>query len=264
MEFIGYLLTGAVAGTLAGLFGVGGGLIIVPALVFAFTAQGMSAEVVTHLAVGTSLATIIPTAVSSTFSHHKNQAVFWPAFRLLVPGIVVGAWLGVAIAVQLSGSTLQFLIGTGAILIGCRLMFSKKEQEDRFVALPPPALMMSAGSLIGLVSAVFGIGGGTMTVPFLNRYGLPMKVAVGTSAAVGLPIAIMGAVANMVLGADVDALPALSTGLVYWPAFAGIVLMSVPFARVGAKLANRLPADILRRLFACLLFVVGTKFIIGG
>ncbi|WP_281646929.1 sulfite exporter TauE/SafE family protein [Parendozoicomonas sp. Alg238-R29] len=264
MEFLGYLVTGAAAGTLAGLFGVGGGLIIVPALVFAFTLLGLSPEYITHLAVGTSLATIIPTSLSSTFSHNKSGNVFWPGVKLLAPGIMLGAWLGVAIAVQLSSASLQLIIGIGAILIGFRLLLSKKEDKGGQGALPAPPLMLTGGTMIGLISAIFGIGGGSLTVPFLTRFGMGMKWAVGTSAACGVPIAVMGAVANIVLGDNIEGLPELSTGLVYWPAFAGIVLMSVPFARLGAKLAHQLPAKVLRRLFACLLFVVGLKFILGS
>ena len=264
MEFLGYLVTGAAAGTLAGLFGVGGGLIIVPALVFAFTILGLPPEYITHLAVGTSLATIIPTSFSSTYTHHKNGNVFWPGVKLLAPGIMVGAWLGVAVAIQLSSAALQMVIGVGAIIIGLRIFLSKTGESGTQGALPAPPLMLSGGTLIGLVSAVFGIGGGSLTVPFLTRFGMGMKWAVGTSAACGVPIAIMGAIANIVLGDKVEGLPQLSTGLVYWPAFAGIVLMSVPFARVGAKLAHRLPAPALRRLFAFLLFTVGLKFILGN
>lgn len=264
MEFLGYLVTGAAAGTLAGLFGVGGGLIIVPALVFAFTLMGVSPEYITHLAVGTSLATIVPTSLSSTLSHHKHGNVFWPGVKLLAPGIMVGAWLGVAIAIQLSSASLQMIIGCGAIIIGLRLLLSKKKDSSTQGALPAPPLMFSGGTMIGLVSAVLGIGGGSLTVPFLTRFGMGMKWAVGTSAACGVPIAIMGALANIVLGDKLEGLPELSTGLVYWPAFAGIVLMSVPFARVGAKLANTLSPVVLRRLFACLLFAVGLKLILGS
>ena len=269
VEFLGYLLTGAVAGTLAGLFGVGGGLIIVPALIFAFGWLALSPEIATHLAVGTSLATIIPTGISSTLGHHKNKAVVWSAFRSLAPGVVIGTWLGVITAIHLSGNALQMLIGTGAIMIGLKLWFSKKNDDKAEPALPDTPVMLAGGGVIGYISAIFGIGGGTLTVPFLNKYGIRMQKAVGTSAACGLPIAVMGALANIVLGevvlgAETTSLPAYSTGLVYWPAFAGIVLMSVPFARVGARLAHKLPADVLRRLFACLLFSVGLKFIIGN
>ena len=144
MEFIGYLLVGCVAGTLAGLFGVGGGLIIVPSLIIAFGYLGLSPDIATHLAVGTSLATIIPTAISSTLGHHRNQAVVWSAFRSIVPGIIAGTWLGVATAVQLSGDILQSLIGVGAIIIGLRLLLSKKtENNNNEPALPSPVIMFS-------------------------------------------------------------------------------------------------------------------------
>ncbi len=267
IEWVSYLITGAVAGTMAGLFGVGGGLIIVPALIVVFSFQGFSPEVTTHVAVGTSLATIVLTSLSSTLGHYRKQAIFWPAVAMLMPGLVIGAWLGVAMAIQLSSGILQFLIGFGVIIIGLRLLRKKRGAGERPLHLPPPPLMMTTGSLIGLVSTVFGIGGGTMTVPFLTRYGMPLRQAVGTSAASGIAIAVMGAVANGVLGGSLvskePALSGWSSGLIYWPAFAGIVLTSVPFARVGAWLTHRLPADMLRIGFACLLFIVGIKFILG-
>ncbi|MCL6270389.1 sulfite exporter TauE/SafE family protein [Sansalvadorimonas sp. 2012CJ34-2] len=264
LEILGYLLTGSVAGTLAGLFGVGGGLIIVPALVFAFPLQGINPEVVTHLAVGTSLATIVPTSVSSTLSHHRNKAVVWSIFPMLMAGIVLGAWLGVMTAISISGGALQVLIGTGAILIGLRMLLVKTQESSAPHGDFNQKLLGSGGVLIGYASSIFGIGGGTMTVPFLSKLGVRMQHAVGTSAACGLPIAVTGALANVILGSDIEGLPAYSTGLVYWPAFLGIVLMSVPFARVGAKLAHSLPALTLKRLFACLLFAVGLNFILGS
>ncbi len=264
LEIFGYLLTGAVAGTMAGLFGVGGGLIIVPALVFAFPLQGIHPEVVIHLAVGTSLATIVPTSISSTVSHHRNQAVIWSIFPVLMAGIVLGAWLGVMTAVSISGGALQILIGAGAILIGLRMLLAKSRESSEPHSSINQKLLGSGGFVIGYISSIFGIGGGTITVPFLGRLGVRMQQAVGTSAACGLPIAVTGALANIILGKDIEGLPSYSTGLVYWPAFIGIVLMSVPFARIGAKLAHSLPTLTLKRLFGCLLFAVGLKFILGS
>ena len=264
LEILSYLLTGAAAGTLAGLFGVGGGLIIVPALVFVFPLQGIHPDIVTHLAVGTSLATIVPTSISSTLSHHSKQAVAWSIFPILMAGIVLGAWFGVMTAISISGGTLQALIGAGAILIGLRMLLAKHQEQDISHSDISRKLLGAGGVLIGYVSSIFGIGGGALAVPFLSKIGVKMKQAVGTSAAGGLPIAITGATANILLGEDIAGLPAYSTGLVYWPAFLGIVLMSVPFARIGAKLAHSLPALTLKRLFACLLFAVGLKLILGS
>ncbi|WP_211826331.1 sulfite exporter TauE/SafE family protein [Kistimonas asteriae] len=262
MFVIGFLLAGAVAGLLAGLFGVGGGIIIVPALIFVFHLQGVSPEVLTHMAVGTSLATIIPTSLSSIYSHNQKGGIDWKTFRYLVPGICLGAILGVATAVHISGSLLQTLIGLFALLVAWRIYRGARQQSKR--SLPGPARLGVYGGGIGYVSAVFGIGGGTVTVPLLTRYGMAMKRAVGTSSACGLPIAVVGALFNMLLGYANPQLPVYSTGFVYWPAFVGIVLASVPCARLGAVIAHRLPADKLRYLFALLLLVIGLKFIIGS
>ncbi|GAA4652708.1 sulfite exporter TauE/SafE family protein [Kistimonas scapharcae] len=262
MFVIGFLLAGAVAGLLAGLFGVGGGIIIVPALIFVLHLQGVSPEVLTHMAVGTSLATIIPTSLSSIYSHNQKGGIDWKAFRYLVPGICLGAVLGVATAVRISGSLLQSLLGMFALLVAWRIYRGGRQQSTR--SMPGPARLGAYGGGIGYVSAVFGIGGGTLTVPLLTRYGMAMKRAVGTSSVCGLPIAIVGALVNMLLGYANPNLPAYSTGFVYWPAFIGIVLASVPCARLGAVIAHRLPADKLRYLFALLLLVIGLKFIIGS
>lgn len=261
MTFLLYLVLGAFAGTLAGLFGIGGGLIIVPVLIFSFELQGLSPEVLTHLAVGTSLATIVITSLSSINTHHSKGAVRWPVFAMLAVGVLMGSWLGVYTAIQLSGQVLQRLIGVFAIVVAAKMWFGF--QSGAGSTMPGRPVMVFAGGVIGWVSSIFGIGGGTLSVPFLRRSQLPMAQAVGTSAACGLPIALMGTAANIVLGYDNDQVPALATGYVYWPAFFGIVLTSVLFARLGALLAHRLPAEQLQKLFAILLVVVGSKFLLS-
>ncbi len=259
MTFFLYLILGALAGTLAGLFGIGGGLIIVPALIFSFELQELSPEILTHLAVGTSLATIVVTSISSVRAHHSKGGVQWRIFTVLAAGIMIGAWLGTYTAIQISSTTLQRLIGIFALLVALKMWFGFNPSEQS--ALPGKPTLMVAGGVIGWVSSIFGIGGGTLTVPFLRRSNLTMTKAVGTSAACGLPIASTGAVANMVMGQSNELLPTLSTGYVYWPAFFGIVLTSALFARFGVKLAHQLPAEKLQKCFAVLLILVGSKFL---
>ncbi|OED41773.1 hypothetical protein ACH42_13145 [Endozoicomonas sp. (ex Bugula neritina AB1)] len=261
MTFLLYLVLGAFAGTLAGLFGIGGGLIIVPVLIFSFELQGLSPDILTHLAVGTSLATIVVTSISSLITHHGKGGIQWGVFGILTIGIMIGAWLGVYAAIQLSGVTLQQLIGVFAVLVSLKMWFGFKGSEQ--TRIPAKSGLVSAGVVIGGVSSIFGIGGGTLTVPFLRRSNINMAQAVGTSAACGLPIAVTGAVANMVMGQGHDLLPSLSTGYVYWPAFLGIVLTSVLFARFGALMAHRLSADRLQKLFAILLMIVGCEFLLA-
>lgn len=256
-----YLALGAFAGTLAGLFGIGGGLIIVPVLIFSFGLQGISPEIAAHLAVGTSLATIVFTSMSSIRSHHQHQAVRWDIFRPMTAGIVVGALLGAWTASLLSGPTLELVIGIFVILVALKMLFEVNPSPSRGV--PGTAGLTGAGASIGWASAIFGIGGGTLTVPYLSRCNVKMQQAVGTSAACGLPIAIAGALGNIWTGWSHAELPELSFGFIYLPAFLGIILTSVLFARVGASLAHRLNAKLLKRGFAAMLIVVGLRFLLS-
>ncbi|USD22310.1 sulfite exporter TauE/SafE family protein [Microbulbifer variabilis] len=259
-----YLLVGAAAGTIAGLFGVGGGLIIVPALVLVFTAMGISPDILTHMAVGTSLATIIITSISSVRAHNKKGAVDWRLFGMMTPGILIGSWLGGMTADWLSGAWLQLLIGVFAIVIAIRMWLSGLRHsgaEEGAGILPAAPILAGAGAVIGWVSAIFGIGGGSLTVPFLSRCKVRMQRAVATSAACGLPIAIAGALSFAVQGWGNTLLPGWSSGFIYWPAFLGIVATSTIFARFGANLAHRLPAKWLKHGFAVLLCVIGGRFI---
>lgn len=260
MVFLSYLILGALAGTLAGLFGIGGGLIIVPVLVYSFEIQGLPSEILTHLAVGTSLATIVVTSLSSIRAHHAKGSVRWSIFLLMAIGILLGAWFGVYTAIQMSGTVLQKTIGIFAILIAIKMWIGFKARDGSHI--PSRPTFVSAGIFIGWASSIFGIGGGTLSVPFLRKSNLQMPEAVGTSAACGLPIALVGALANMFMGQGNDLLPAMTTGYVYWPAFLGIVLTSMLFARYGARLAHQLSAEVLQKLFAVFLLLVGTEFLI--
>ena len=258
MEFLLYLVLGGFAGVLAGLFGVGGGIIIVPVLVFSFTLQGFNSEVLTHLAVGTSLATIIFTSINSIREHHRKGAVRWPLFVWMTLGILIGAGLGALTAEAIAGPHLQKIIGVFALVIAAQMALEFKPKASRTV----PGGLTLAGSVIGWASAIFGIGGGSLTVPFLSWRSVPMQQAVATSAACGLPIAMAGALSFMIIGWHNPDLPAHSLGFVYLPALLGIALTSMFFARFGARLAHKLSPRLLKRLFAALLFCVGLSFLI--
>jgi len=259
MTFLLYLVVGAMAGILAGLFGIGGGMVIVPVLIFSFAAQGVPAEVLTHMAVATSLTTIIFTSFSSVREHHRNGAIDWPLVNAMAAGIIVGTGLGVAFITGVPGDTLQSIIGVFALLLSAKMLFGwEPPGEGR---RPGKRGLLTAGSLIGFGSSWFGIGGGTFTVPYLTWMRFNMRQAVATSAACGIPIAATGAVSNVLAGWGHDGLPDWSTGFVYWPAVLGIALTSVPFAKLGARLAHKLNADLLKKLFAVLLCVVGIRFL---
>ncbi len=260
MEFLLYMLLGAGAGVLAGLFGVGGGIIIVPVLVFSFAAQGFDPQVLTHMAVGTSLATIIFTSINSALEHHRKGAVRWPIFTWMAVGILLGTGLGSLTAASIQGPVLQKIIGVFALLIALQLALDLKPKASK--AVPGKAGLTVAGGIIGWASAIFGIGGGSLTVPFLTWRSVPIQQAVATSSACGLPIALAGSLSFVLVGWDAPHLPQWSLGFVYLPGLLGIALTSMFFARIGARLAHRLSPQLLKRLFALLLFSVGLSFLV--
>ena len=263
MLYVWFVIAGAFAGVCAGLFGIGGGMIIVPALVWIFTAYHFPPEVVTHLAVGTSLATIIITSISSLTAHHKRGGVRWEVWRSMALGLVIGSLVGAGIADRINGQALQALIGMGALLVALKMLFfSNKEQLGK--PLPPKGVQFGAGTGIGMASSIFGIGGGSLTVPFLNWVGLPMKQAVGTSAACGLPIAIAGALGFAWFGQDVANLPEGTIGFVHIIGFFCISAASFITAKFGAKLAHQLPAATLKKSFGVLLIFAGGQLFLSG
>tara|TARA_R110000796_G_scaffold46665_3_gene112853 strand:- start:10377 stop:11252 length:876 start_codon:yes stop_codon:yes gene_type:complete len=260
VEFLIYLILGGFAGTLAGLFGVGGGMIIVPVLVYSFALQGFSPEVLTHMAVGTSLATIVFTSINAVRAHHRLGAVRWPLFVWMTLGIVVGSVLGALTAAYISGPALQKIIGVFAILVAAQMAF--KLQPKAALDVPGKPTLTLAGGFIGWASAIFGIGGGSLTVPFLVWRSVPMQQAVATSSACGMPIALAGAASFVWTGWSAAPLPEWSIGYIYLPAMIGIAATSMLFAGFGARLAHRLSQTLLKRLFALLLLCVGINFLV--
>ncbi len=266
-----YLVAGAFAGLLAGLFGIGGGMIIVPALIYIFKAQGVPNAALTHIGVGTSLATIIVTSISSLRAHNSRDAVNWSVWKRMAPGLVMGSLLGAGVASVIQGNSLQVIIGVGAFLVGLKMLFMKNKglEENDFSKLPSPVGQTGLGAFIGVISAIFGIGGGTLTVPLLSNYGLKIQNAVGTSAACGLPIASAGAIGFLIFGQFLDpnvkeTLPNGVLGFVHVYAFICVSIASFFTARVGAKLAHKLPAATLKKSFAVLLLIVGIKLVFNS
>jgi uncharacterized protein len=255
-----FALTGAAAGVLAGLFGVGGGLIMVPALAFVLPHQGVAPAVVMQVAIGTSLAVISATSVSSMLAHQRRGGVLWPAFRLIAPGLALGAVAGALTAHALPGGVLQRIVGVGALLVAIQMFLDLQPHAAR--ALPGPAGLLGAGAVIGALSSLIGIGGGSLTVPFLSWRGVEIRKAVGTAAACGVPIAWAGAAAFVATGWDVAGRPPPSLGYVSLNGFAGLAIASVLTAPLGARLAHRLPPRALKRAFAGLLTVVGVGLLL--
>ena len=249
-----------IAGTLAGLFGVGGGLIIVPALVFVFDYNNsIPTELKMHIALGTSLATIIVTSMSSVRAHHKRGAVDWKIFLAIAPGIVLGSLGGAQIAGVVSSFYLQLAFGIFALCVAMQMALGIKPSAKR--KLPGRMGLGGAGIIIGTISALAGIGGGCISVPFLTSCKVPVHKAVATSAAIGLPIAIAGTIGYILSGMKQVILPAWSTGYIYWPAVLGIVSTSFIFAPLGANLAHRLSPQKLKKAFAGFLGVVSVMVI---
>jgi len=254
-----YLVLGVIAGLVGGLLGLGGGILIVPSLLFLFIWQGMPTEILMHLAVATSLFTIIFTSISSSFAHHKHQAVLWSQVLLLTPGIIIGAVFGAFIADYISSDILRRLFGVFEILVACQIGFSVKPSAQR--SLPGRNGMLITGAGIGTLSTILGIGGGTLTVPFLIWCHVDIRKAVASSSACGFPIALAGSLAMIFTGLNSTSLPENSIGYVYWPAAVMILITSVLFAPVGAKLAHSMPVDSLKRIFAIVLACVGLRML---
>jgi len=257
-----YCVLGIFAGLVAGLFGVGGGIIIVPVLIYTFGVLAMPAEVLTHMAIGTSLACIVLTSLSSIYTHHKKSAVDWPLVGLMVPGIILGSWFGGTTAAFLSGVQLQLIIGVFAIVTAWRMWSQSKSEAD--LNLPAKPVLFGVSALIGWASSIFGIGGGSLNVPFLSSRGVQAQRAVASAAALGFPIALVGSLSFVHSGWGNAQLPAESFGFVYWPALLGIVIFSTIFARFGALLAHKLSAQMLKRSFAVFLSLVGVHFLLNG
>jgi hypothetical protein len=262
MEILTLVLMGGLAGIMAGLLGIGGGALIVPVLVIVFETQGVSSRVIMQSALGTSLATIVFTAMSSVMAHHRRGAVDWTIFRRIAPAIVIGTLVGAMVADVLASRVLQYMFVV--------FMFSVAVQMSRgtmaiaaHARLPGLAGMSTAGLVIGVASALFGIGGGSLSVPFMTWCSVPVKRAIATSAAIGLPIAVSGALGYIAAGLNEPGLPPWSVGYVVLPAFAGIVVASTLAAPLGARLAHRLPETMLRRIFALFVAILGVRMLWG-
>ena len=257
-----YLLLGCFSGFVAGLFGIGGGMVIVPILIFSFKAQHLHPSIITHLAIGTSLACIIVTSLSAVWAQHKRGAVLWPVVKKMALGLFAGSVVGAQIAHLIPARQLEIIIGLFALLTAAQ-MFSGWRGKLGHIPLPKTIGLGVAGSGIGAASAIFGIGGGTFTVPYLTLHGVAMTQAIASASACGLPIAFGGAVGFMWTGWHDINLPKEAWGFVHLPAFFGISITSLFLAKLGVKMAHQLPAATLKKLFAGLLVIVGVNFIVG-
>jgi uncharacterized membrane protein YfcA len=263
MQTLGlYLIFGGFAGLLSGLFGIGGGVIIVPFLVWLFTAQGFSESLIMIMAVATSLATITLTSLSATYSHHRHGAIDWHTVARIGPGTAVGAVLGALIADWLPAHWFKLIFATFLLQVALRMLRKGPSQsESRSIPTLTGRPLTVAGTLIGALSSILGIGGGTLSLPFLTWSGYPLRQAIALSSACGFPIAVFGTASYIGLGWGTTGLPAWSVGFVYLPAFAGIIMTSMAFAPLGVRMAHRLPINGLRTLLAVALAIIGLRML---
>jgi uncharacterized membrane protein YfcA len=259
--FVVFALIGCIAGTLGGLLGIGGGLVVVPALTWYLAQDPSLAGRAIHLAVGTSLAVIVFTAMSSLVAHHLRGAVRWDLLRSMTPGAVVGAAWGAMAADALDEASLRRLFGLFELMVATRMLLAWRPRPGRSV--PGAKALTGVALIVGTVSATLGIGGGTLTVPFLTWCNVPIRAAVATAAGVGLPIAVSGALTLVWAGRNPSDPNPLSFGFVHLPALVGIAITSVLFAPAGAWLAHHIPQRGLRRVFAFVLAWIGLTMVLG-
>jgi uncharacterized protein len=248
-----YALIGVLAGFLGGLLGIGGGLIVVPALLAMFHLQSLPDTYAMQVAIGTSLGAMIFTSASSAWTHYRQRGVLWPLFCQLAPAVIVGAILGAVVADYLPSHSLKRFFGLSVILLGAYFLFPMRELAPR---QPTPLILVCLGTLIGGFSSLLGIGGGIMTVPVLTILRIPLRNAIATSALIGFCIAFIGALSFLLLGFSRNTYEG-SVGYLYLPAFVIISITSLISASYGAKMTYILPVMTLRRLFGALLIMMG-------
>lgn len=257
-----YLALGGFVGLIAGLLGIGGGAAMVPVLAFIFAAKGFDPGLIVHLALGTSMATIVFTSIASVLAHHRHGAVNWVTVKRMAPGIILGTFGGALLAGLLNARflTVVFML---LILWSSSQMLAGK--PPRSADKKPPGVfingLIAAG--IGMISSLTATGGGSLVVVYLVRYGTRIHEAIASAAAIGWPLAAAGTAGYVITGWNQPQLPAHSLGFVYLPALAGIVIASMVFAPLGARLAHRTPGSLLKKVFALLLLALATKMLIS-
>ncbi|MCR6650468.1 MAG: sulfite exporter TauE/SafE family protein [Cellvibrionaceae bacterium] len=256
---LAYAGLGAMVGLLAGMFGIGGGGVMVPVLTMLFVAQGFPAEHLVHLALATSMAAIVPTALASLRAHHQHGAVLWPVVVRMTPGILLGTFTATFFASVIAAKPLAIFFSVFMAFVALQLFIDRKPKASR--QLPGTVGLSGAGVGIGGISALVAIGGGSLTVPFLAWCNVAVPVAIGTSAAVGLPVALAGALGYLANGWQIPGLPAFTLGFIYWPAVVSIAALSLITAPMGARMAHRLPVKLLKKLFGILSLLLALQML---
>jgi uncharacterized membrane protein YfcA len=256
VDLIALLAAGALAGTAAGLLGIGGGVIIVPVLSLVFEAKGVAPDIIIKVAVGTSLATIAVTATSSIWAHHRRGAVRWNLVRTMTPGVVIGSLFGAWLADLIPGYWLTIGFIAFLVLVSLQMAVGPVTSDRE---LPGARALQGVSATVGCISALMGIGGGALHVPYLSWRGVTVKQAIATAAAIGFPLAVASTAGFIVTGLDEPELPLHSIGYINLPAFSGVVVASFLFAPLGARLAHQLPDLLIKRFFALFLFILALR-----
>lgn len=246
---------GLATGFLAGLLGIGGGMVLVPFLTYILSAQGVGTELAVKMAIATSMATILFTSIASVRAHHRRGAVWWAPVARLAPGIVVGSIASsMGVFAVMKGDVLAVFFGVFVVVSAVQMLADRKPKPAR--ELPGPVGQAGAGGFIGFLSGLVGAGGGFISVPYMTWCNVPIHNAIATSAALGFPIALVNVVGYILSGRQVDGLPEASLGYVWLPALAVVALGTVFTAPLGARAAHALPVPRLKRIFGGLLFAL--------
>jgi uncharacterized protein len=257
------LILGIGTGFLAGLLGIGGGMIMVPFITYFMTSRGLAPDLAVKMAIATSMATIIFTSISSVRAHHKRGAVRWDIAKGLAPGIVLGAAIAsLGVFALLKGSVLAIFFGCFVAFSATQMFLDKKPKPTR--TMPGTAGQVASGGVIGFLSGLVGAGGGFISVPFMTWCNVAIHNAVATSAALGFPIALANAIGYVISGHKLQGLPAYSLGYIWLPALGLIAVMSVLMAPVGAKMAHKLNVKQLKRVMASILYVLAAYMLYKG
>ncbi|KPJ68186.1 MAG: hypothetical protein AMJ43_01940 [Coxiella sp. DG_40] len=254
------MLIGSVAGVLSGLLGIGGGIIVIPLLIWLFRIQNIPPDLVMHLAAGTSLSVMTFTAASSLYGHIKHGITIWPIYRRLAMGMIIGTIFGAIFGHFLPGRVLEIIFAIFVLLVAFRMLIAIKTTSNR--TLPRPLGTFIVALLIGGKSGLLGIGGGAITIPFLSYCNVPIRNIVAVSASCSLTIATIGTISFILTGQHAIDLPTWSLGYIYLPAFLGIVLTSPLCAQLGAYFSHKLPVTVLTRILGAILLIMAIHMLI--
>ena len=254
------VLLGLCTGFLAGLLGLGGGMLMVPFMTLMLAARGFPETHTVKIAVATSLATICFTALSSVRAHHQRGAVLWPVAAVLAPGILVGSFLGSQVAAALPSRTLGIVFAVFVAFSATQMLLNRKPRPTR--TLPGQLGMFGVGNVIGALSALVGAGGAFISVPFMGWCNVPIHKAVGTSSALGFPIAAAGTLGYLVAGRGLTGMPPGTVGYLFWPGLVVLSLASVVMAPLGARVAHSMDIVPLKRAFAIVLYCLAAYFVL--